>query len=163
MSKINDVEIAQNELSQMNLTPDENSPKKKPFVNDNKLAAQLQIGVTTVYNTRQCLKFARANGINENCHVVYAWRWKANDKYAKIGRCPIGNLLYRTITTYEPIDDPLLIGVMECRNSKEAGEIETAKRNRFEKSHPKREWVIINKKFNEMIDEEFIRVEKIVK
>ena len=146
----------------MNLTEDENNPQKKPYVNDSELASQLEMEKTTVYNTRQSLKFARANGISENCWVVYAWRWEANDKYAKIGKCPIGNLRMRMITTYEPIDDTLLIGVMECRNSKEAGEIETDRRNRFVKSHPKREWVIINKEFTEMIDEEFTRIDKIV-
>ena len=162
MSNKSKIEIAQNELSQMNLTKDENNPKKKPFANDRELAAQLKMEKTTVYNTRRSLKFARANGISQNCYVVYAWRWKANDRYAKIGKCPIGNLMYRIITTYEPIDDPLLIGVMECRNSKEAGEIERDILNRLEKTRSDREWVIINKEFNEMIDEAFTRIEKIV-
>ena len=68
----------------------------------------------------------------------------------------------RIITTYEPIDDPLLIGVRECRNRKEAGEIERDMLNTFKKTRSNREWVIINKEFNEMIDEEFTRIEKIV-
>lgn len=165
MSKKSQVEIAQNELCQTNLTEDENNPIKKPFVNNRELATQLKMEQTTVYNVRQCLKFARANGISENCFVVYAWRWKANDKHAKIGHCPIGNLLYRIITTYEPIDDPLLIGVMEFCNKKEAGEIASDILKRLEKSRPDRnrhEWVIINETFNEIIDKEFTRIEKIV-
>lgn len=157
MRKKTQIEIAQNELCQMNLTKDENNPKKQPFVNDSELAAQLKMEQTTVYNTRRSLKFARANGISENCHVVYAWRWKANDRYAKIGKCPIGNLLYRIITTYEPMDDPLLIGIMECRNKKESGKIESDILNRLKKTRPDREWVIINEEFNDIIDEAFTR------
>ena len=162
MSNKSKIEIAQNALSQMNLTKDENNPKKKPFANDRELAILLKMEKTTVYNTRQSLKFARANGISENCYVVYAWRWKANDRYAKIGKCPIGNLMYRMITTYEPIDDPLLIGVMECPNSKKVGEIERDILNRLKRTRSDREWVIINEAFNEVIDEAFTRIEKIV-
>ena len=167
MSKKTKVEIAQNALSQMNLSPDEKDPKKKPFVDDRELASQLKMEKTTVYNTRRSLKFARCNKINENCWVVYAWRWKANKEHAKIGKCPIGSLLYRLITTYEPIDNPLLIGVKECCDKKEAGEIEREILNkRFEKTHCKREWIHIkkNKKFYEMIANEFTtkRIDKIV-
>ena len=165
MSKLTNIEIAQNELSQMKLSKDENISKKKCFVDDKTLAAQLKMKKTTVYNTRRSLKFARAEKINEDCYVVYAWRWKANDRYAKIGKCPIGSLLYRLITTYEPIDNPLLIGVKEFRNKKEAGEFERDILNkRFKKTHCKREWIHIkkNKKFCEMIDNEFKRIDKIV-
>lgn len=162
MSKKSKVEIAQNKLCQMNLTENENNPKRKPFVNDRELATLLDMEKTTVYNTRQSLKFARANGISENCFVVYAWRWKANDKYAKIGKCPIGNLRMRLITTYEPIDVPLLIGVKEFPNKKEAGIAERSILNNFKKTRPKRDWVIINETFNEMIDRTFTRIEKIV-
>ena len=51
MSKKSKIEIAQNALSQMNLTEDENNPKKKPYVNDSELASQLEMEKTTVYNT----------------------------------------------------------------------------------------------------------------
>ncbi|RKU28965.1 hypothetical protein C6497_07150 [Candidatus Poribacteria bacterium] len=165
MSKKTQVEIAQNELCQMNLTEDENNPKKKPFVNNSELATQLEMEQTTVYNVRESLKFARANGINENCFVVYAWRWKENDKYTKIGTCPIGNIRMRIITTYEPIDDPLLIGVREFSNKKEAKEYENNILNiRFKskRTRPDREWIIINETFNEVIDREFTRIGKIV-
>ena len=163
MSKKTKVEIAQNALSQMKLTKDENS-SKKCYVNDKTLAAQLKMEKTTVYNTRRSLKFARCNEINEDCFVVYAWRWKANEKYAKIGKCPIGNLLYRLITTYEPIDNPLLIGVKEFPNKKEAGEFEREILNiKFERTHCKREWIYSNKKFDKMIDNEFTkRIDKII-
>ena len=164
MSKKTKVEIAQNALSQMKLTKDENS-SKKCYVNDKTLAAQLKMEKTTVYNTRRSLKFARAEKINENCWVVYAWRWNENDRHAKIGKCPIGSLLYRLITTYEPIDNPLLIGVKVCSDKKEAGEIEREILNiKFERTHCKREWIHIkqNKKFCKMIDNEFKRIDKIV-
>ena len=136
MSKKSKIEIAQNELSQMNLTKDENNPKKKPFISNRELAVQLKMEQTTVYNTRLSLIFARENKISENCFVVYAWRWKTKDRYAKIGKCPIGNIRMRIITTYEPIDDPLLIGVRECRNRKEAGEIERDMLNTLKKHDP---------------------------
>ena len=162
MSKISKVEIAQNKLCQMNLTEYENNPKKKPFVNDREIATQLDMEQTTIYNTRQSLKFARANGISENCFIVYAWRWKGNDKYAKIGACPIGNLIMRLITTYEPIDVPFLIGVREFPNKKEAGIVERNILNRFKRTRQKRSWVIITESFNEMIDQTFNRIEIIV-
>lgn len=163
MSKKTKIEIAQNALSQMKLTEDENN-SKKCYVDDKTLAAQLKMEKTTVYNTRRSLKFARANRINEDCFIVYAWRWKANKKYAKIGKCPIGNLLYRIITTYEPIDNPLLIGVKECCNKKEAAEFERKMLKKLEKTRSDREWVHIDKKFNDMIQAHFTKkICKVVK
>ena len=162
MSKLSQIEIAQRALSQMNLTPDEKTPNKKPFVNNSELAAQLKIGETTVYNTRRSLKFAREKCIHEDCHLVYAWRWDKRKGYAKIGRCPTGNLLYRIITTYEPVDKPLLIGVRECRNKKEAGEFERCILNNFKKVQGKRDWVIIKPDFEKKIKESFKEIGEIV-
>ncbi len=158
-------EIAQNELCQMNLTKDENNPEKKDFVSNPELANRLEINdQATVYNARHSLIFARENGINENCFIVYTWRWKTNDKYAKIGRCPIGNLRGRIITTYEPLDDPLIIGVKEFSNQHEAREYEINILNtRLRRTRPDRDWVFIDETFNKIIDNEFIRIDKIFK
>ena len=162
MSKITNVEKAQKELRQMKLTKDENISKKKCFVDDKTLAAKLKMEKTTVYNTRRSLKFAREKCINEDCHLVYAWRWDKRKEYAKIGRCPTGNLLYRIITTYEPIDNPLLIGVKEFPNQKEAGEFERYILNNFDKPQGKRDWVIINPDFEKKIKESFKEIGEIV-
>lgn len=51
---------------------------------------------------------------------------------------------------------------MKCRNREEAEEIETDILSRLRRRRSDGEWVIIDEAFNEIIDEAFSRIEKVV-
>ena len=76
-------QIVRDALSKMNLTKYDNDPEKEDFVNDRDLASQLGVGKTTVSDTRQALKQASINQVDEDYDIVYAWRWSGDNTYAK--------------------------------------------------------------------------------
>ena len=91
--------------------------------------------------------------------IVYAWRWSNDNTCAKIGVSTVGKFLAGRIApgkTYHPTDDPVLIGFIKCRSRKIADNIEKYLLRILEQTHPDREWVIIDEKFNDRIDELFI-------
>ena len=70
-------------------------------------------------------------------------------------------MLLLSLETYRPTGNPYLIGVVSCRNGHEAKESEKYILNhKCQRSHPDREWVIIDETFNEMIDEAFTRIDE---
>ena len=160
-------QIVRNTLRKMNLTKDDNDPEKEPYASNPELAARLGLNDSTIIsNVRRNLIFARNIGISMDCidcGIVYAWRWSGDDKYAKIGVSIAGRLRERMISTYHPTDDALLIGISKYDDRKEAQEKETSILNNLTRAHPKREWVIIDEDFNKLINEEFTRIEKIVR
>ena len=149
-------QIVRDALSKMNLTKYDNDPEKEDFVNDRDLASQLGVSKTTVWNVRQEL----INQVDEDYDIVYAWRWSGDDTCAKIGISTRSRLLKSRLdaaSTYHPTDDPVLIGVMWCRNRERAKDEEWGFLNGFfERTRPDREWVIIDEVFNETINEAFI-------
>ena len=151
-------------LRNMNLTEDENNPEKDPFQSNSKIANRLGSNITStnVATVRRNLIFARDIEVCIDNYYVYAWRWSGDKRYAKIGKSMGHSLRERLITTYHPTDNPIWIGHMKCLGKKEAQEKETSILDRFKRSHPKREWIIINKDFNELIDKKFTQIEKIV-
>ena len=88
--------------------------------------------------------------------LVYAWRWTGDEKHAKIGVTTIIGLDIRLAGTFHPTDDTKLLGVRECLDREEAKEKERDILNKFKRTRPDREWVIINNAFNKMITKEFI-------
>ncbi len=149
-------QIVRDALSKMNLRKDGNDPEKEDFVNDRDLASQLEVSKTTVWKVRQAL----INQVDEDYDVVYAWRWAGDDTCAKIGVSTLFRLLSSRLDpakTYHPTDDPVLIGVMKCRTREQALDEEWGYLNNlFERTHPNREWIIIDEMFKEVIDEAFI-------
>ena len=94
---------------------------------------------------------------------MYAWRWSGDNKYAKIGKCPTGSLKQRMVSTYHPTDDPILIGVQEYITEDEAKVNEKVLLNNiFTRTRSDREWVIIDEKFNEIINERFTRIDETI-
>ena len=89
--------------------------------------------------------------------IVYAWRWSGDDTCAKIGASTLIQFQARLGPTYHPTDDPVVIGVMKCRTPQEAVDNEQYFLNDvLERTRPDREWVIVDEKFNLIIDSEFI-------
>ena len=93
----------------------------------------------------------------EHRYFVYAWRWCGDDRFAKIGRTRNGlkGVKKRMVTTYHPTDDPVPLGVRKCADVEESHKIEQYILNRLGRTRSDREWVKIDEKFNEMIDESF--------
>ena len=93
----------------------------------------------------------------EHRYFVYAWRWCGDERFAKIGRTRNGleGVKNRMVTTYHPTDDPILLGVRECADAEESHKTEQYILKGLGRTRPGREWVEINEKFNEMIDESF--------
>lgn len=149
-------------LRKMNLTKDDNDPEKEPYKSNPELAERLGVSNQNVYIVRRNLIFARKYEIDIDRYVVYAWRWYSDDRHAKIGTSMGWRLRERMVTTYHPTADIFLIGIREYDNKKNAGRMETHILHTLEKSHPDREWVIIDEDFSKLINEEFTRVEKIV-
>ena len=153
------IEIAADKLRKMNLTKHDYDPKKEPFINDRKLASQLGVGKTVVSNAREALKLLRKNGIREYGYLVYAWRWSGDNRYAKIGHCAAVRIKLSMVSTYHPTDDPIPIGVQSYTTKDEAQFNETFFLDSiFTRTRLDREWVIIDKAFNEIIDEDFTRI-----
>lgn len=162
MSNKNKTQIASDALSKMNLTKHDKISEKEAFVNDRNLCSQLGVSKTTVWNARQALiKQASINQADEEDYdIVYAWRWSGDDTCAKIGVSTRVRLLKSRLdaaATYHSTDDPVLIGVMKCRTREQALDEEWGYLNNlFERTHPNREWVIIDEVFKEVINEAFI-------
>ena len=129
-------QIARDALSKMNLRTYDNDPKKEKFVNDRDLASQLGISKTTVWNVRQAL----INRGDEDYDLMYAWRWSGDDTCAKIDVSTLSGLEPRMASTYQPTDDPVLIGVMKCftREDTEGNESYILK-EKLERTRPDRE------------------------
>lgn len=111
---------------------------------------------STVWRILQKLKSGKSNG---NQHIVYAWRWSGDDKYAKIGESTMDGLESRMVKTYHPTDDPILIAVMVCSSKGQAEENESYCLNGefgFQRTRPDREWVVIDAHFYEVINDLFI-------
>ena len=155
-------QIARDALRKMNLTEDEDNPNKEPYEGNGVLAARLGISNQNVYLVRQNLILARDTGIDIDSYIVYTWRWFNDKNYAKIGVSTGAKLRERLVWTYHPTDDIVLIGVMKCGDRKEALAREISILKCLGRTHPKREWVEINENFNELIDKEFTKIEKIV-
>ena len=94
----------------------------------------------------------------EHRYFVYAWRWSGDERFAKIGRTRNGlkGVEKRMVTTYHPTDDPVPLGVRECADAEESHKTEQYILNRLGRTRRDREWVKIDKKFNEMIDKSFM-------
>ena len=59
------------------------------------------------------------------------------------------------VTTYQPIDDPVPLGVRKCADAEESHKTEQCILDGLGRTRPDREWVEINERFSEMIDESF--------
>ena len=93
----------------------------------------------------------------EHRHYVYAWRWRSDEKYAKIGRTRNGlmGVKNRMVATYNPTDDPFLLGVKKCDDMEDSIKTEKDILDKLTRTLPKREWVEIDDEFNKMINESF--------
>ena len=101
-------------------------------------------------------KFAREYEIDIDKHLVYAWRWSDDCRYAKIGEAMAWRLRERMITTFHPTDDILLIGTKEYDTKKEAQRMEKHILDTLCRTRCDREWVKINENFNnKLINEGF--------
>ena len=153
-------------LRNMNLTLENTDPNKERYQSDADLAKRLRVNPTTVNLARKNLILADDFGIDIDKSIVYAWRWSADDRYAKIGKCKRGSIFWERIkmqpATFHPTDDIFLIGVKEYRNEKEIHQAEKRILDTLRRTRPDREWVNINDAFNELINDEFRRIEKIV-
>lgn len=150
----------------MNLTKDENDPEKKPFKSNPEVAKMLKIkNNATIWDTRRNLIFAREHNVDTDAYLVYAWRWSGDDRFAKIGVSMGSTLRERLVFTYHPTEEIKLIGISIKRYGKrsDAHRKESSLLNTLKKSHPKREWVCINENFTKIIDEEFKKINVIVK
>ena len=146
-------------LRNMNLEPNGNEPYKS----DGEIADQVGANPASVNYVRRGLIFAEKCGIDIDKSIVYAWRWSGDDRYAKIGRSQAGYQLRETTkvrsVTFHPTDEIHLIAIKYSETpSREEKRILT----KLDRTLPKREWVYINKKFNELINKEFIKIERIV-
>ncbi|MDE0014120.1 MAG: hypothetical protein OXU36_23455 [Candidatus Poribacteria bacterium] len=154
-------------LRKMNLTVGNKDHKKEPYKSDRNLADQLGVNSTTVNLARKNLILADECRIDIDKSIVYAWRWSGDDKYAKIGKCKKGSILWERVkmqpATYHPTDDIFLIGIKEYRYEKEISQEEKRILDTLGRTRRDREWVNINEDFNKMINEEFAKIEIIVK
>lgn len=154
-------------LRKMNLTVDNKDPKKELYKSDRNLADQLRVNSTTVNLARRNLILADECGIDIDKSIVYAWRWSGDNKYAKIGKCKKGSILWERIkmqpATFHPTDDIFLIGIKEYRYEKEIHQEEKRILDTLGRTRHDREWVNINVDFNKLINEEFTKIEIIVK
>lgn len=154
-------------LRKMNLTVDNKDRKKERYKSDADLARRLEVNHATVNLARKNLILADACRIDIDKSIVYAWRWSGNDRYAKIGKCKRGSILWERIrmqpATYHPTDDIFLIGIKEYRYEREIHQEEIRILDRLGRTRRDREWVNINEDFNKLINEEFTKIEIIVK
>lgn len=154
-------------LRQMNLTPHHKDPKKEPYQSDRHVADQLGVNSVTVNLARRNLIFADACGIDIDKSIVYAWRWSADEKYAKIGKCKKGSILRERIqmqpATFHPTDDIFLIGIKACGCEREMHREEKRILDALRRTRPDREWVHINAAFKKLMNEAFTKIEIIVK
>lgn len=154
-------------LRKMNLTEDNKDRKKEPHKSDRNLADQLGVSSTTVNLARKNLILADEYGIDIDKSIVYAWRWSGNNRHAKIGKCKKGSIFWERIkmqpATFHPTDDIFLIGIKEYRYEKEISQDEKRILDALGRTRPDREWVNINEDFNELINKEFTKIERIVK
>ena len=153
MSRKSKERVAYDALKRMNLTRDNNDPKKEPYVINRELAEKLGMGQATISRARHALL---NHGDKISFDLVYAWRWSGDEKHAKIGVTTIIGLGIRLTGTFHPTDDTKLLGVMECLDREKAKKSERDILNRFQRTRPDREWVIIDDAFNKMITEVFI-------
>ena len=65
--------------------------------------------------------------------------------------------------TFHPTDDIFLIGVRQYRYEKEIHQEEKRILDTLGRTRHDREWVNVNEDFNELINEEFTKIEIIVK
>lgn len=159
-------ERVRNLLRKMNLTKGENNPEKEPFKSNPEVAKMLRMeNNATIWDTRRNLIFARKHKVDTDNYLVYAWRWSNDDRFAKIGVSMGSTLRDRLVFTYHPTDEIELIGVSIARYNKrsKAHSKESSILNSLKKSHCKREWVYINQDFNKLINEEFIKIDVVVK
>jgi len=155
--------IVCSELMQTNLMKNDSDSEKGPYVSNRELVDRhetLTVSNTTlVRDVRRNLFFAREIGVDAYCHLVYAWKWSGDDRYAKIGHSTGRTLRDQMVTTYHPTDDIILIGIKVCAGKKNSEE-EASILNRLGRIRPDREWVKINEEFNELINKKFTRIEK---
>ena len=153
-------------LRNTNLTADNRDPNKEPYKSDRYLADQLGVNPATVNLARKNLTLADECGIDIDKSIVYAWRWSGDNRYAKIGKCKKGSILWERIkmqpATYHPTDNIFLIGIKEYRYEREIHQEEIRILDRLGRTRRDREWVNINASFNQLINEEFTRIERIV-
>ncbi len=160
-------QLIRNKLVRTNLKKDHINPEKEPYLSDSEVRDQLnkECGYNpdpaTVNNVRQNLILACNFGLNIDSHIVYAWRWSNDNRYAKIGKSSGKTLRERMKAEYHPTDDIILIGVMECGDRKEALDKEQSILNRLGRTRPDREWVEIDQDFYELIDKKFTRIGKL--
>ena len=141
----------------MNLT------KKESYESNSHLAGRLGVSSATVSLARNNLIFADKYGIDIDKSIVYAWRYSDDKRFAKIGKCKKGEILRERLkTTFHPTDDIFLIGIKEYCCGKEIHREETRILDTLRRTRCDREWVKINEDFNELINEEFTKIEKIV-
>ena len=155
-----------NLFRKMNLTEDENNPEKEEFKSNPEIARMLGIkNNATIWDTRRNLIFARKHNVDTDDYLVYAWRWSGDDRFAKIGVSMGSTLRERLVFTYHPIDEIKLIGVSIAKYSRrsDAHSKESSILKRLRKSHCKREWVYTNGNFSKLINEEFRKIDVIVK
>ena len=90
-------------------------------------------------------------------YFVYAWRWRGDERFAKIGRTRNGEkgVKNRMVTTYHPTDDPVLLGVRKCADAEESHKTEQYILKVLGRTRPDREWVEIDEAFKEMIEKSF--------
>ncbi|MXV82340.1 GIY-YIG nuclease family protein [Candidatus Poribacteria bacterium] len=91
-------------------------------------------------------------------HFVYSWRWRGDERFAKIGRTRNGlkkGVKKRMVKTYNPTDDPVLLGVRECDSIEASKATEKYLLDGLKRTRPDREWVEIDEVFNELIDKSF--------
>ena len=120
-----------------------------------KEAEKLGVSPSAIWRKRRSQN--RINQVGGDLDIVYAWRWSNDNTCAKIGVSKMSNLEDRMAATYHPTDDPVLIGVIKCPDREAAKAIESCILNRLlERTRPDREWVIIDKDFNEILDEVFL-------
>ena len=106
-------------------------------------------------------EFDEDDELEDDLHVVYAWQWSGDDRFAKIGVTTESRLDDRINKgkTYHPKDEPIRIGVCiekyKTRKQARAAEKSILEKNELKLTHPRREWVKIDGKFKKMIDKYF--------
>ena len=93
---------------------------------------------------------------DEKDHLVYAWQYSDDEKYAKIGISTKIRLSDRMPKTYHPTDTTELIGIFKCANHSHTKKVEEYILSKLKRTLRDREWVEIDEAVNKMIDETFI-------
>lgn len=104
---------------------------------------------------------------NNDFYIVYAWRWSDDDKHAKIGVCKrskLPNAELDVAIENHPTADPVLIGVLPCKDREQAMNDKQRMLNElFERTVPDNDWVIADADFNHIIRNSFICGSQILK